>query len=281
MSFVEPGQQRVIGPDPVGPADPPRAPDNPEPEVPETAPITDTAPDSDTFDREYVVGLRAEAAKYRTQLREYEADFEGVDPEQRKLLAQFARLSLAAENGDEDAIAQLQEFYADEPPVEQESQAAVTQVEKPMTEERFRELAREEAQNLVKEQQQIQNINSVLTRAKEWGFETTPGAKGYDQYQRLCYIAINDISQEVATNGDVLAAAKDQYEAERADERRQIIEDYLSGKEADTEGSLLVAGSNGAPGTRQPLWDSSMSEKEKFARVREATGEMFRAARGA
>lgn len=54
------------------------------PDAPEPDPVDEPLPEGqDSFPREYVEKLRAEAAQRRTQLREYEQVFEGYEPEER------------------------------------------------------------------------------------------------------------------------------------------------------------------------------------------------------
>lgn len=226
----------------------------------DTAVAAAEAAEPETFDREYVHELRQEAAKWRTQLRELEAEFDGIDPDERKALAEFVRLSRAAEAGDEDAAAALTEMLGgDDESAEEAPQA--------FDEEAYRRLAREEAQRLVEEREQARQqddaIRSVQKQAEALGYEQ--GSEDYILLMR----AANSLDPN--EHSDLIAAADGvvkQY-------KQQIIEAYLASKEAATEGSP-ANGVGVAPSTATLPWTPEMTEKQKFAAVRASLSERIR-----
>ena len=249
MSVVEPGQDRTIGPEPVSPAhvDVPR----------ETLP--EPPPEPDTFPRAYVEELRQEAAKWRTQLREYEGAFEGYDPEEREALVEFLRLSHAAGQGDQAAAAQLQEMLGED------AQEVPEVPDTPMTAEDFRRLAREEAETLVAARDQAREqdnaVTQIINEAKSLGYQTDPGQKGYVDYQRLCYLAIHE-TPEGTSQDKTLQVAHELLQAEKAAERAAVIDEYLSGKAEATDGSLRLGGPGTAPTT--PRIPKTFEEARQF-----------------
>lgn len=241
MSTIEPGQDRTIGPEPVGPA-PVDTSTAPPPEV--TAPA-----EAETFPRSYVEDLRAENAKWRTQLRDLEGAFEGYEPEERAALVEFLKLSRAAERGDQAAAAQLEEMLAgDETPPE-------TPAEQPMTAEDFRRLAREEAEQAFSQRETVRAqddaVREIMSEARSLGYATNPTEKGYVDYQRLCYLAIHSVPEDTPQE-NTIKAAHEMLQAEKAAERATVIEEYLAGKESQAEGSLRIPNGQGAaPATAQ------------------------------
>ena len=250
MSLVEPGQDRTIGPEPVGPAPQPAA-------VPPVNPTTaEPASEPDTFDRAYVEDLRKENAKWRTQLREYEASFEGVDPDQVKALGEFARLSLAAEGGDVEAARKLEEMLGEEP-----GEPAPASTPAPTFDEaHFRQLAREEAERIVateRDQTRTQTaIQDVITRAEALGYK-----HGSPDYVLLMQAA-NSL-ETLPEDGDLLRAGDALVKAYK----QQIVEEYLSGKEAETNGAPRVP-TGGGVAPSQARVPTSWAEARQFLHER-------------
>lgn len=262
MSLVEPGQDRTIGPDPVTPAQFDATPDPVVLSAEVTTPEAD-APEPETFDREYVHGLREEAAGWRTKLREQEARFEGVDEETITALVEFARLSKAAESGDADALAQLNEMMGEDAPADP---APVQE----FTEERFRQLAREEAERLVTEQSQAQQqeaaVRGIVTKAESLGY--TQGSEDYILLMRAANAA------DPAEHQDVLAFADTQVKAYK----QSILDAYLAEKETATDGSPQLTQPGAAPTTAKLPWDDTMTSKQRFEAVRHSLHERLNAA---
>lgn len=262
MSLLEPGESRTIGPEPVGPA-PVSAKD-----AADTAVIADAQPDPEpkVFDEAYVKELRAENAKWRTQLREREAIFDGLEPEEVAQLAEWGRLSKQAEAGDQDALARLNEMLGtdDEPePTPQPVQ---------FDEAKFRQLAREEAEAIAEEKEKVRQVNEVMGMARGWGFETQRGQKGFDRYQRLCYIAANEIDTSTLGNRHLMEAAKEKLEADEADWKQQVIEEYLANKGARTDTSPLTPTGSGVAPAPAPRQAKSWAEARDMLRERLSAG---------
>lgn len=238
MSLIEPGQERTIGPEPAGPA--------PEPDV--TALVADqveepAAPaEPDMFPRDYVEELRRENAKWRTKAQPYEEVFGDLDDEDRQAWLQIVQL---ANSGDPDAINYLGQalgFVGEEPVVEEP-------VEQPqyLTPEQAREIARQEAQELLSAQQEqqarVQQIETIQSRAKnEFGVE--PGS---DDYVLLLHRA-NQIDPADTPDGDLLAAAHAQLQAEK----QAQWDAFVAQKQQDAANSpTTVTGQGQAPSTAQ------------------------------
>ena len=201
---------------------PANAPQTPPPaeELPPAAEDTPPA-EPDMFPRDYVEELRQEAAKYRTQLRDYEQKFDGYTDEERSALLDYVYLTRQAEAGNEEAARQLQEMFG-----EQDETPAPEPVQQ-FDEETFRRLAREEAERLVAEQAQAQAqqqaVQNVQTRAKELGYEA-----GTEDYVLLMKFA-NDV--DPADNPDLIAAGHEKVQAYK----QAIIDAHLAQIQAQND----------------------------------------------
>lgn len=257
MSIIEPGQDRTIGPDPVGPA--------PEPDV--TALVADQvtepepAAEPDTFDREYVEKLRAENARYRTRAKEWEEVAGSLDDEDRQAWLQIIGL---ANSGDPDALAYLGQAlgFTQEQPEPQPQEDLPEYLTREQAMELAREIAREEAQQAltVEQQQRAQQeqITTIQSRAKsEFGIE--PGS---DDYVLLLKYA-NEIDPiDLPEGTDLLSAANDMLKQKQ----QQAWDAYIAQKEAEAQTSPTIASGNGqAPSTAQT--------PKSFAEAREALHE--------
>lgn len=259
MSIIEPGEQRVIGPEPAGPAQP--ATPAPDTEIVVDVPGEFTPDEPDTFDRKYVEELRAENAKWRTQLREREALFEGLEADEVTQLAEFARLSKKAETGDEEAIKALNEMLGDE----EVETAAPSEPAPVFDEERFRKLAREEAERIAADRDsqraQRESIQTIVHRAEELGYKQ--GSEDYVLLMRAANSINPDEHPDLLAEGDRLVK---EYKA-------QIVESYLAAKEGRAEASPTIpSGSGVAP--------SSARVPASFPEARDSLRQRLDAARG-
>ena len=236
MSLLEPNEgQRTIGPEPAGPA-PGAVRDGQD-----TAVIADSQPTSEpkVFDEAYVKELRAENAKWRTQLRELESEFEGIDPEERRTLAEFARLSRAAESGDEQAAQQLAELLGVEGDEQPPAQAATPPT---YDEAYFRRLAAEEAARIADERDQQRSaqegVQQVISRAEALGYKH--GSEDYILLMR----AANSIDPNTLEDPSTLLVEGDKLVKAY---KQQIVEEYLAGKGTRADTSLAVPTGGSAP----------------------------------
>lgn len=243
------------GPDPVA------AP----PEVPAESPAAEVA-EPDTFDRAYVEELRREAAGYRTRAKAYDEAFEGYDDETREAFLEYARLSYAAQNGDAEAIAQLQEFMGEEEP-EDPAMPAIDPVEA------ARIAAREETERVLSEREQraaqAEAVSNVQAAARDLGYDLTSA-----DYVLLMRFA-ND--PEVIALDDPMAEAHNRVQAYH----QSIVEQHLATKSAQADGAPRVQTAVGAAPAGDPhayLKDPTLSEAEKFAITRQRASERFRGA---
>jgi hypothetical protein len=211
--------------------------------TPEPAP-TQQAPtqEPDTFDRAYVEELRREAAGYRTQLREVESYFDGYTPEERDALGQYLQLSRAAEQGDQEAIAILNELFDDGQNVDDQMDDPF---DMPMLDEDYlREMARQEAYELFSQEQaqrdQEQAVAQVQSTAEQMGYD-----QGSEDYILLLKFA-NDL--DPAEHPDLLAAADQQVKAYK----QQIIDSYINEKQQQANGPRTPQSNGSAPSLAQP-----------------------------
>ena len=235
-------------------------------EAPVEPPAAEVA-EPDTFDRAYVEELRKEAAGYRTRAKRYEEAFDGYDDETREAFLEYARLSYAAQNGDAEAMAQLQEFMGEEEPVAPEM-PAIDPVEA------ARIAAREETERVLSEREQraaqAEAVSNVQAAAKDMGYDLTSA-----DYVLLMRFA-ND--PEVISLDDPMAEAHNRVQAYH----QSIVEQHLAAKSAQTDGTPAVQTSVGAaPGTdpNAYLTDPTLSEAERFAIVRQRASERMRGVR--
>lgn len=263
--MIEPGQDRTIGPEPAPPA--------PQTEVTEIVgshePVEENTPvetveEPDVFDRDYVEKLRRENAKWRTQAQEYNEVFGDLDDEDKAAWFQIVQL---ANQGDPEALQYLGQalgFVPDETPAEEP-------VDQPqyLTAEQAREIARQETQELLAQQEQVrsqaQQIETIQSRAKnDFGIE--PGS---DDYVLLLHRA-NQIDPNETPDGDLLAAAHAQLQAEKQAQWDQ----FIASKEGEAANSpTTLTGAGVAPSTAKLPYDSNMTMNEKFAAVRNSLHE--------
>lgn len=249
MSIIEPDQQRTIGPEPVAPPTPPTPPP--------AAPSTPAEPE--TFDRAYVEDLRKENAKWRTQLREYEAEFDGIDPEERKALAEFARLSVRAQSGDEEALKTLGEMLGEETAPAVQEQAPV------YDEAYFRRIAAEEASRIAAEQQRYSDeqrgIAEIVRQAEALGYKQ--GSEDYVLLMRAANSVDPTEHSDLLAEGDRLVKAY----------KQSIIEGYLAEKEGRTVTSPVLTPAGSPPSQSAQPWNDQMSAAEKWQAVRNSVHE--------
>ena len=236
MSFIEPGDtSRTIGPSPVGPAP------GTDKDAADTAAIADAQPTTEpkVFDEAYVKELRAENAKWRTQLRELESEFEGIDPEERRTLAEFARLSRAAEAGDEQAAQQLNELLGVDAG---EAQAPAQPATPTFDEAHYRRIAAEEAARIADERDQQRSakegVAQVISRAEALGYKH--GSEDYILLMR----AANSIDPNTLDDPSTLLVEGDKLVKAY---KQQIVEEYLAGKGTRADTSLAVPTGGSAP----------------------------------
>lgn len=162
MSLIEPTPEPTFsGPLPVEsePAPTPAA-EVPPADVPfESLPAT--------WQKE-IKDLREESGRWRTQTREYESVWDGYDLDEQRQLAEFLRLSRAAEDGDEDAASQLREMLGQpEPEPEPEPTS--------LTADDYRRIAREEAERIASEREAARSeqdaVKGIVDTAKSLGYE--------------------------------------------------------------------------------------------------------------
>lgn len=197
----------------------------------------------DTFDRSYVEELRREAAGYRTQLREMESYFDGYTPEERDALGQYLQLSRAAEQGDPEAIAILNELFDDGQGYDDGQ--IDDQLASPTLDENYlREVARQEAYDLYMQEQaqrdQAQAVAQVQSTAEQMGYQ-----QGSEDYILLLKFA-NDL--DPAEHSDLLAAADQQVKAYK----QQIIDQYINEKQQQADGPRMPQSNGAAPNLAQP-----------------------------
>jgi hypothetical protein len=264
--------------------DAPDAPVGPEPYVapepdPEPAPAPEVPavevddPDRDTFDRPYVEKLRQEAAQYRTRAREYEEAFEGYDPETKAAWLQFAQLQYRAAQGDQDALAQLEEFYGDDEEEAPEEESDFPQFKsKAEFDEYNRQIAREEYERLtsVREQHQAQvaAVKQVRATAEGMGYKF-----GTPEYRAVLGFANEP---DIISSDAPLEAAHQRMEAWK----QQIIQEYLAGKSGQADTMIAAPSGNGgasAPDLSTLPWTHEMSEAQQNQAVRRSVAERFRA----
>lgn len=196
----------------------------------------------DTFDRSYVEELRREAAGYRTQLREMESYFDGYTPEERDALGQYLQLSRAAEQGDPEAIAILNELFDDGQGYDD------GQFMEPgddyLDEDTLREIARQEAYDLfsqeLSQRDQAQAVAQVQSTAEQMGYD-----QNSEDYILLLKFA-NDL--DPSEHPDLLAAADQQVKAYK----QQIIDSYINEKQQQANGPRTPQSNGAAPNLAQP-----------------------------
>lgn len=263
MSQVEP-----IGPPVAAPAFPPEAP--PEPEAP--APL---APDAG-FDllpkhwQDEIKEKRDAEARYRTQLREEEAIWEGyTDPDQKAMMKEYARLMPAAERGDTAAIARIQEMLA---PEEEPGDAPLTRAE---IEALVAERATSEAQRVLDERDATQAQATAISQ-----IEAEVTKRGYTLQSEEHVLFLRAANNAVNRDPDADFYA----EGEKAvkEYHQKIVADYLASKAAKTDGSLRQANGTGtAPSTAtnpDKPWEGSGLDPIAFAR--KSANERFEKMRG-
>ena len=257
------------GPDPEPSAevvDVPEAPAEPTVEAP--------TPDPDTFDRAYVEELRQEAAKYRTRAKAYDEAFDGYDDDTREAFLTFAKLQRAAANGDEDAIAQLEEWYADDD-TDDEPESDFPQFKsKAEFDEYQRTIAREEAERLYAEREQHQGriaaVSAVQQRARdEFGYDPSPDNPDYILFMKFVNLP------EVMALDDPMKEGQRRYEAYW----QEKVQSYITkkGAQADRTPASTPAGGAAQPDLSTLPWKEGMSEAEKHAAVRRSMTERFNA----
>ncbi len=196
----------------------------------------------DMFDRAYVEELRREAAGYRTQLREVESYFDGYTPEERDALGQYLQLSRAAEQGDPEAIAILNELFDDGQGYDDGQ--FMDEGDEYLDEDTLREIARQEAYDLFMEEQaqrdQMQAVAQVQSTAEQMGYD-----QGSEDYILLLKFA-NDLDPD--EHPDLLAAADQQVKAYK----QQIIDSYINEKQQQANGPRIPQSSGSAPNLAQP-----------------------------
>ena len=210
--------------------------------APQDTQQADSQPEPDSFDRAYVEELRREAAGYRTRLREVESYFDGYSEEERDALGQYLQLSRAAEQGDPEAIQILNELFAGDQEWDgQDEQYDPTQT---FDEDYFRQLARQEAEQLYMQEQaqqaQVQAVQSIQQTAEQMGYQ-----QGSEDYILLLKFA-NDL--DPSEHPDLLAAADQQVKAYR----QQIIDSYIAEKQQQASGPRTPASNGAAPNLGQP-----------------------------
>ena len=269
--------------------DPPEVPSGPIPVgdpaasaiIADTAPIveetsmTEGIPIEDLPEswQKEISDLRRENANRRTALSSYEQAFDGYDDETRDAFLEYARVVRAAQNGDPDAIATLQEWTGeDDDDVDPEPQIDPV--------EAARQAAREETERIFSERETARMrsdaISSVQNTAKEWGFEPTPGQPGHARYKRLVDIAANELPPDTT---NPLEEARKVLEGEEAAFRQAAIDEYLGKKGEQADRSPQFAPPNGAAPGVDPmayLHDPTLTEAQKFQITRERAAERFR-----
>lgn len=191
-----------LGPDPVDP--------EPEPVATVEAPPEEApAPEPDMFPRDYVEELRREAAEWRTKYQSYNQKFDGYTDDEKEALLDYMFHARRAEAGDPESINWLNEMFgADDD--------ALADSAPQFDEATFRQLAREEAERLVQEQQaqqaQVQAVHTVQSRAQDLGYEV-----GSDDYILLLKYA------NEADGDDPIASGHERVQAYK----QQIIDAHL------------------------------------------------------
>lgn len=224
MSLIEPESEPTFsGPLPV------EAPETPT--VEETPVVEETVPqrveDLPDWAQNIIKEKREGEDRYRRELREYEAAFEGYTVEERQAYLDYAKLVRAAQAGDPDAQAQLAELMEDEEPEPAGDQPQY------LTREEAAQLARQEAQALIAErdaaQAQQQAVSGVQSTAKELGYE--PGS---EDYLLLLHYA-NQMDNPDLRTADAQVKAY----------RQQLVDSYLASKEADADNTPNLGTGNG------------------------------------
>ena len=253
-----------VGPEPVA-----AAVEAPEPVV--EAPAAEAAPDPDMFPRSYVEELRQEAAQHRTRAKKYEEAFQGYDDDTRDAFLQFAQLQYAASQGDQEAIAALEEFYADD---DEEAVEESDEADRPLTraeaEEMARELAREEYTRLTQEREQFQAQQQMVANVR-----STAEAMGYEfgtpEYKMLLTFANED---DVISLDDPLAEADKRMKA-----WQQSFISAHTGQKAEQADNTVAApvGGGSAPDLSTQAWQAGQTEAQQHAAVRRSIAERFAA----
>jgi hypothetical protein len=245
----------------------------PEPVI-EEAPVEPPAVEEVPFEslpqfwQEEITRKREAEANYRTRAKRYDEAFEGYDDETKEAFLEYARLSYAAQNGDEAAAAELQAFMGEEPEPEAEPEPYVDPIEA------ARAAAREETERVFLEREQkaaqAEAVSNVQNAAQEMGYEL----KSAD------YVLL----MKFANEPEILALDNPMEEADKLVKayHQAIIEQHLAAKSAQTDGTTHVASIGSPPGAPDPnayIKDPTLSEAEKFAIARERAADRFRSGR--
>ncbi len=203
-------------------------PEGPAPEAP-PEPVVAPSDAPETFPRAYVEQLRDENAKWRTQLRGYEQAFDGLDDTEKSAWLEYVQLTKAANGGDEDAIATLQEagLWAVE--------TTPAPTDAPLTRDDIARLAREEATRIVAQDResftQQQAIADVRTTAQGLGY-----APESPDYVLLLKFA-NDMDSPDLAKADQMVKEWKQAEWDR----------FVAEKAGQAAGSPRLGSGNGVP----------------------------------
>jgi hypothetical protein len=234
---VEGGLNR-IGPTPAAP---------PEPRVEETTPAPETTPpaEPEVFTREYVEGLRREAAGYRTRSKEWLDVAEGLDPE----IAQgWLELIQVAKSGDPEALAMVGQALGFIDPNAPAETAQPTGEVQYLTREDAIALAREIAQETVQQTEtqraKAEQVVSIQNRAKN-DFHIEPDSP---EYVVLLKFANELDPASLAPGQDLLSAAHEKMEAWE----QQKWDAFVGRKEGEARQTPTFPVSGGQPSTVAP-----------------------------
>lgn len=198
--------------------------------APETATEVDPfdSPDTDTFDRSYVEKLRNEAAKNRTEAKQYKDAFEGYDEQSQGVLLNVVNLLKTDQTAGVKALQEIVQFLSPE------DAAAVTEaVEEATGEIAAPELTvAEQVEAALAERDRTSSeqakVDAIISKATELGYPADD-----PQHITLLWIANNQ------TGGDLDKAAAKIAESDQAK-----IDAYIAKKAADND--KFITPSNGA-----------------------------------
>lgn len=232
------------------------------------------APEGDSFDRAYVEKLRAEAANYRTQLREFKSAYEGYSEAER---AEMLGLTQDLARNPERAYERFGKITT-----RLEEQLGLTSQEANSVAEADAAtpggLTEAQVQQMVQQQLAQRDQAAQKEAATQKIFEQAASIDpkyqvGSDQLVALIHIAQNDPAAGGTLEGAhaVLTARENQL-------REQAVEDYRRGLNSGAVAPPVVKqGEAAIPGAQEVNWSEV---KDPMALAKERAQERYRAAFG-
>lgn len=255
--------QPDLPPEPSGPEPFDTPPSPAEALIEDPTPVVEaTEPEPDMFPRSYVEELRAENKERRERAKRYEDAFDGYDSDTQEALLEWVRLSKRAEQGDQEAIAQLNEMFGDD---DEDVAADAPVVPEPPD---YAALARQAAEEVYREREQAriqeEQILAVRSAGENLGYKF--GTEDYILFVRGANEAAQAGSEDPIKAGD--AAVKAYHQA--------VVDAYLKTKGAQAEATTAVPdGGGAAPDLATRAYDPASPEMKKWADVRSSAMARF------